>query len=93
MTWIETGLPTVFNLATQEHWRTGARLDYIHLSVCAMLGDAKLLGVDQILLPQIGAGLGGLPWEAVRKILLNISDTSEVELLVVERFVPGTQPK
>ena len=52
----------VYNLGTQETWRTKAKLEYIKSSLEKMLSLATEAGVSSIAMPAIGAGLGGLKW-------------------------------
>ncbi|MEQ8453963.1 MAG: macro domain-containing protein [Sandaracinaceae bacterium] len=79
---------TVFNLGTQKSWRTKAELWAVERAVERMVEQARALGIQRIGLPRIGAGLGGLQWEAeVRPLLERIGDTTAAELVVFETFV------
>jgi O-acetyl-ADP-ribose deacetylase (regulator of RNase III) len=79
----------IFNLATQQHWKTGAELPAITKSVGHMVSLAERSGIDRIGIPRIGAGLGGLPWPKVRDVLKRAGDRSRVELVVFETYVPA----
>lgn len=77
----------VYNLGTQETWRTKARLEYIEQSVRNMLELATKENVTKIALPAIGAGLGGLKWDDVKEVFNQASsDFPGIELFVVEAF-------
>lgn len=77
----------IYNLGTQQTWRTNARIDYIQTSITTMLELATLNGVVAIALPAIGAGLGGLRWEDVKILLQDISSNyPKVDLYVVESY-------
>ncbi len=77
----------IFNLGTQKSWRTKARIDAIDKSLNKMLLLAAENGVDKIALPKIGAGLGGLEWKLVRKVIEQTSNRyPDIELFVVENF-------
>lgn len=79
----------VYNLGTEEHWKLGAKLEYIERSVEKMLLKAKLDGVGKIAMPAIGSGLGGLNWTEVKRILNSLTDKyPEVDLYVVETYRP-----
>lgn len=80
--WQEGGM-TVFNLGTEEHWRTGARLEHIERAVAAMAREAATLGVTRVGMPRIGAGLGGLAWADVRAALERATEGTGLTLVVV----------
>lgn len=83
---------TVFNLATQKHWRSDAELSAIRESTAEMLAEAERLKIEIIALPQIGAGLGGLEWEEVKQVILDVASDSDVSIVVVEEFERGRAP-
>jgi O-acetyl-ADP-ribose deacetylase (regulator of RNase III) len=73
----------VYNLATQPRPGPSASVDAIRESVRKALADARGRGFTEIAIPRLGAGLGGLQWEAVRHALYEVSKASPVDLLVV----------
>ena len=81
----------VFNLATQEHYnpRFGrlARIEWISTSVEKMIKIAEENGVTDIALPKIGAGLGGLIWGDVKRVIEEVASDSKVTLHVVEEYL------
>src|SRR5580692_4205958 len=66
--WTE-GEHTIFNLGTQEHWRKKAQISALVRSLEKMCGLATSAGIERIGLPRIGAGLGGLDWTRVKKVI------------------------
>ncbi|XCN73275.1 MAG: macro domain-containing protein [Candidatus Electrothrix aestuarii] len=84
-TWKENSL-IIFNLGTQKTWRTKATLTAIEISVTEMLQLAIHMKISKIGVPRIGAGLGGLSWIDVKKLLVEIADNYPVELVVFEEF-------
>ena len=78
---------TVFNLATQKHWKTNATVEAVENSVTKMLKLAANMSLAEIVLPRIGAGLGGLEWSSVKALLINIAGEHQVTLLVAEEYV------
>ncbi|MFP2931529.1 hypothetical protein ACLESO_41360 [Pyxidicoccus sp. 3LG] len=44
-----------------------------------------------MLLPRIGAGLGGLGWEDVRALLARLGQETPVELVVFEEYAPAAK--
>jgi O-acetyl-ADP-ribose deacetylase (regulator of RNase III) len=86
--WEEEG-QTIFNLGTQPDWKRSARLTAISSSVNKMLEEAEKRNIEEIALPQIGAGLGGLKWQDVKKTLEESGRLTNIQLLVVENYKPG----
>lgn len=80
---------TVFNLATQKHWNTNATLEAVETSVSKMLTLATQMGVGEILMPRIGAGLGSLEWSDVKPALIELAGDSPVTLIVAEEYISG----
>ena len=85
--WEENGW-TIFNLATQKSWRTKANLNAIEESLWRLLNSAGKMNIQQIDLPRIGAGLGGLEWQLVREAIEKVAASSPITLRVFETFEP-----
>jgi O-acetyl-ADP-ribose deacetylase (regulator of RNase III) len=75
----------VYNLATQQRPGRDARLEAIETSVRAMLADAEQRGIPEVGVPHLGAGIGGLPWPDVRRVLEEVGSESPVMLTIVAR--------
>ena len=56
----------IINFPTKRHWRSSSRLEDINAGLGALVVEIRRLGLDSIAVPPLGAGLGGLPWNAVR---------------------------
>lgn len=79
----------VYNCATQVRPGRDARLDAIEAAVGAALAHAAAHGVTELLLPRIGAGIGGLGWDDVSGVLdglAGLHDTVDVHVVTL----PGT---
>jgi O-acetyl-ADP-ribose deacetylase (regulator of RNase III) len=77
----------VFNLGTQKSWKTKAELSAVEQSLTSMLLFASENKVSEIALPKIGAGLGGLKWDDVKKVIEQVSSLhSGINLFVVENY-------
>jgi O-acetyl-ADP-ribose deacetylase (regulator of RNase III) len=76
--------PVIFNLATQPTPGPTASLDAIHQSTTVMLNLAEDLGLAQVGLPRLGAGLGGLQWSDVYSVLVEVSVGRTVGLVIYE---------
>ena len=89
--WQEGGV-TVFNLGTQKHWRTKASLKAIDAALETMITMAEARGIDTIILPRIGGGLGKGSWDRIKQILIERGSATAVTLVVCENFRPGVAP-
>ena len=86
-TWTEDKV-TVFNLGTQLHWRKKAQIPALGKALRKMAELAANAGIDRIGVPRIGAGLGGLDWMRVKRVLNDVGgETTAVTLVVFEQFV------
>ena len=83
----------VYNLATQQHYCIAgqlAKLVYIETSIEKMMQLAEKSSVWSIVMPKIGAGLGGLNWGEVKAIIEIVAAShSKVDLYVVENYSPA----
>nr|WP_314499834.1 macro domain-containing protein [uncultured Chryseobacterium sp.] len=78
---------TIFNLGTQATWKTKADLNSIEIALEKMLSYSNLNKINKIALPKIGAGLGGLDWKDVKRIIENLSENyPQIDLLIVENY-------
>ena len=84
--WSE-GEHTIYNLGTQAHWRKKAQIPALAKSLEKMLALAAHAGIDRVGLPRIGAGLGGLDWNRVKKVITEAGQKSSVTMVVFEQFV------
>jgi O-acetyl-ADP-ribose deacetylase (regulator of RNase III) len=89
--WSE-GEHTIYNLGTQAHWRKKAQLPALVKSLTKMLDLVSHAGIERVGLPRIGAGLGGLDWTRVKKVLVEIGVGTPVEMIVFEQFVRARAP-
>lgn len=81
------GTPVIYCLATQDHPGPRARLEWIRDAVRTMLDQAEAEGLRRVGIHRVGSGKGGLPWENVREVPVELATPSPVELVVV------TQPE
>ena len=82
--WPTNGI-VIFNLATQLDPGPHANLYAIEQSVTTMLALARERVVEEVALPRIGAGIGGLDWAEVQRTLeACAAKVPEVSLVVCE---------
>jgi len=85
-TWTE-GDEIVYNLGIQEHWKQKAQLPALSRSLTKMAELATHAKVERVGLPRIAAGLGGLDWPRVKKVLNEVGRVTGVTLVVFEQFI------
>jgi O-acetyl-ADP-ribose deacetylase (regulator of RNase III) len=88
---------TIFSLAIQEHWKQKAQIAALTRAIRRTVELAKHAGIEKIGLPRIAAGLGGLDWPRVKKVLNELGAETTVTLVVFEQFIragaPSDDPK
>lgn len=72
----------VFNLGTQETWRTRAEPWAIETAVTKMLALAEQHALPSVALPRLGAGLGGLSWPEVAAVIEPVATPSPIALVI-----------
>lgn len=82
-TW-QDGDQTIFNLGTQQTWRTKAELWAIEAAVHTMIDWAEQHDLAEIGMPKIRAGLGGLQWPEVAEVIEKTAGPSIVSVVVFE---------
>lgn len=70
----------IVNLATKDHFRDPSRLEWVVAGARELRQWAEDRGVRTIACPALGAGLGGLDWDAVRGAVLEVFDGADVQL-------------
>lgn len=84
-----SGNEHIYNLGTQETWRTKAELNAIKKSVYKMLASATKNNISAIAIPKVGAGLGGVSWLEVKEVLEEVVlEFPKIDLIVVENYKP-----
>ena len=68
----ETGV-WILNLASQERPGADARLEWLEEALSETLRQISNMGWTSLALPQIGAGIGGLEWDDVRAMIVELS--------------------
>lgn len=76
----DRSMPFLVNMATQLAPGANARLPFIHQAVRTALSAVEDLGIYKLAIPRIGAGVAGLDWADVRKVLAQASDGHDAAL-------------
>jgi len=72
----------VYNLVTKPKFWNKPTLGTLREALLSMRRNAETDGVKKIAMPKIGCGLDRLNWEDVKKIIMEIFDDMDVEILV-----------
>lgn len=72
----------VFNMFTQDLPGPNAELEAIYTSAFSTLAIAKELGFQEVRIPRIGSGIGGLSWDAVEEKLILAESFNDTEIVV-----------
>ena len=64
---VKEGGILIANLATKDHWRDPSQIGWVDDGMRKLAGALETRGVKSVAIPKLGAGLGGLPWDAVRE--------------------------
>ena len=53
----------ILNFPTKEHWRSPSKIEFIEKGLQKLVQDAHKLQINDIAMPKLGCGNGGLDWE------------------------------
>lgn len=85
--WFEPNKPSVLNLATQPVPGKSAKLEYIQSTFEKIVLNRNVWDIKTLALPRIGAGLGGLDWHDVKKLMLRFFANADFHTVVYEEYV------
>lgn len=72
----------VYNIASQAAPGANATYQWLLMGVAAALRDADEKGIKTLALPRIGAGVGGLEWSRVRRVLEALAESFDCDIEV-----------
>ena len=79
----------ILNFPTKGHWKTPSRLEDIKSGLEYLSKNYDEMGISTLALPALGCGLGGLEWDQVKALMLDILEPiSDLHVFVYE---PETQ--
>lgn len=77
----EDGAKYIINFPTKIHWRDRSHLEYINLGLLGMRNTLMALKIKSVAIPRLGCGLGGLNWQIVRSVVVQVlQDLDDVEI-------------
>lgn len=62
----------IVNFPTKNHWKEKSQITYIETGLSALMEEIRKRSISSIAIPPLGCGLGGLQWEEVRSIIIDI---------------------
>ena len=73
----------IINFPTKRHWRSASRIEDIEAGLVDLARVAEELGLRSVAVPALGAGLGGLAWDAVHaRIVDRLGSKEELEVFL-----------
>lgn len=75
----------VYNLITKRNYWDKPTLITIKNALSWMKEDCEIRGIKKIAMPMIGCGLDKLKWDDVSKIIKDVFEDTDVEILVCKR--------
>jgi O-acetyl-ADP-ribose deacetylase (regulator of RNase III) len=61
----------ILNFPTKEHWRSPSKIEFIGKGLQKLVADAHKLQINDIAMPKLGCGNGGLDWESEVKPIVD----------------------
>ena len=75
----------ILNFPTKEHWRSPSKLEYIEKGLQKLVKDSTKLQINDIAMPKLGCGNGGLDWESeVKPIVEKYLKKSPINVSIYE---------
>jgi len=74
----------IINFATKKHWRQPSHLPWIQAGLAALREEILDRGIQSIAIPPLGAGNGGLEWNAVRPLIAQALADLDCTVIVYE---------
>ena len=76
----------IFNFPTKRHWKNKSLIQDIELGLNDLLNCINKYEISSIAIPSLGCGNGGLDWNVVKPLIINIIKivADDVNVLVYE---------
>lgn len=76
--------PWILSFPTKEHWRNPSKLEWIETGLRIIAKDYNRVGIESIAIPALGCSNGGLKWESVHKLMLDILVDLPIDIEIYE---------
>lgn len=84
----------IVNFPTKRHWRGKSRIEDIESGLLTLADEIRTRGIRSIAIPPLGAGLGGLEWSEVRKLIeATFGEMEDVQVVVFKPLKKNTDPR
>lgn len=82
--------PLIYFVATKYHWKSPSQLEWVERCAHGLVNGARAnaSSMSSVAVPAIGGGLGELPWDDVRPILIAASEQIEAAGVRVYLYGP-----
>ncbi len=80
----------IVNFPTKKHWKDSSQIEFIEQGLIDLVEKIKEYKIKSIAIPPLGAGLGGLPWNAVKTTI--ISSLKNIEDVAITVYEPKGSP-
>jgi len=75
----------IINFPTKRHWKGKSKMEDIESGLVDLIAQVRRLDIRSIAVPPLGAGLGGLSWQEVRKRIESaFTELPDVRVLLFE---------
>lgn len=78
----------IIHLATKDHWRDPSRIEWIEEGIDNLVKLVNERRLSSVAIPALGAGLGGLEWEEVKRVMLDGLSKGANSRAVFEIYAP-----
>ena len=83
----------ILAVATKDLWTMPSRVEWVKRGLGEIENRVALHGIASIAIPALGAGLGGLPWDDVRPLIMATEERLSARGVRVEVYPPHEDRK
>jgi O-acetyl-ADP-ribose deacetylase (regulator of RNase III) len=74
----------IVNFPTKQHWRSPSEISYIQDGLIALKKAIQEYDIQSIAIPPLGCGLGGLDWNVVKPMIIEVLQDLDVNISIYE---------
>lgn len=89
----QKGEPFVIHFPTKDHWRDVSQLRWIREGLQDLKSRYRSYGLQRIIMPQIGCGLGGLDWADVKPLIEAAFADEPLQVVISLSTTPRLEPR
>jgi O-acetyl-ADP-ribose deacetylase (regulator of RNase III) len=76
--------PWILSFPTKEHWKNPSKLEWIETGLKIIAKDYNRVGIESIAIPALGCSNGGLNWEIVHELMIEILKDLPINIEIYE---------